>query len=445
MKKNLLFCFFILALLPLPALAGYSFNPHFIITDEEMTDHTSMSVSEIQRFLDQKSSGIANRYFLDYQNLNKKAAEIIWQAAQESKINPKMLLATLQKEQSLIGDPSPSQNQLDKAMGYRCPDSGGCNPRAAGFGKQVDGAAWQFRQYFDNPFNWHFQVGNSYVVDNTYLIAPVNQATASLYNYTPHYSGNQHFWQIWQSYWGKDYPDGSLLKTEKDPGVWFLQYGIRRLISSYSVLLSRFNPKKILIVTEADLKKYEIGPAIKFHNYALIHLPSGKAYLLVDDKLHYIDSEETFRVLGFNWEEVVEATEADLAGYGYGDNLTVKSAYPTGTLLQNTATAEIFFVQNGIKQPVLAKEIITSNFGKKTIVKALAAELEKYTLGEPLKFRDGELVKSTLDSKVYVISDGYRRWIKTEEAFNKFGYKWYNVINTDQKAIEIQPLGQDIE
>ncbi|MFA5021966.1 MAG: hypothetical protein WC508_02735 [Patescibacteria group bacterium] len=424
--------------------ADYVFNPHFIISDEDVTDYDCMSINDIQNFLELKGSFLASGYYLDYQNTSKKASEIIWQAAQESQISPKLILATLQKEQSLITDPSPSQNQLDKAMGYRCPDSSACNPRALGFGKQVDGAAWQFRQYFDSPFNWNFQIGQSYSIDN-YLIAPVNQATASLYNYTPHYSGNLHFWQIWQDYWGKNYPDGSLLKTNDNPEVWFLQYGIRRLITSYSVLLSRFDPRKILIVAKADLEKYEIGPAIKLHNYSLLHLPDGKTYLLVNDELRYISSLEVFKTLGFNWEETIEVTADDLAGYSYGQDLTANSIYPTGALLQNNKTGGVYYVENGIKEPIYSKEILVSNFGKRTTTKVSLEELDKYETGSPLKFKDGELVKADNDSKVYVISDGYRRWVKTQEAFTKFGYKWYNIIVTTQKAVEIHPLGQDIE
>jgi len=145
--KLIIFC--IIALLPCSVLASYYFNPSFIITDEEMTDHLSLSKEKIQRFLEEQGSGLADLVSPDYNGINKKASEIIWQAAMESEISPKMILTTLQKEQSLIGDPSPSQWQLDRAMGYRCPDGGSCSPKTLHFGKQVDGAAWQFRQYYN--------------------------------------------------------------------------------------------------------------------------------------------------------------------------------------------------------------------------------------------------------------------------------------------------------
>ncbi len=440
----ILIAVFWLAVYPLTVRADYFFNPHFIINDEEMTDYLSLSLSEIQYFLVSKGSALAYQQFPDFQGLTRSASEIIWQAAVESKINPKVLLATLQKEQSLIEDPLPSQNQFDKAMGYRCPDDGSCNSKALGFGKQVDGAAWQFWQYLDNPSAWTYQAGKDYAIDG-WLITPINDATAGLYNYTPHYSGNKRFWQIWQDYWGTHYPDGSLVKAVDSPGVWLIQYNTKRLITSWGVFLSRFDPKKILSISRLDLEKYEIGANIKFYNYSLLQDPDGKIYLLVDDELRYISSPEVFRLIGFNPEEIETVESSDLVGYQYGKDITAQTAYPTGALLQNNQTGGVYFVENGVKYPIYTREIMTANFKGKVLTPVSPEILDQYQIGEPVKFRDGELLMAYGDNKVYVISQGYRRWIKTEIAFAKFGYKWDNLIKTSPQAINIHPLGDDLE
>jgi len=442
----LLFVILVFPVLPAAAAGDqtYYFNPHFVLTDEEMKDYLSMSLDDIQGFLVEKNSGLANLITSDYNGINKKASEIIWQAAQESQISPKVILTTLQKEQSLIDDSFPTQKRLDRAMGYRCPDSGSCNPKTLDFGKQVDGAAWQFQQYFENPFIWNYQSGQTYLIDNWY-ISPVNQATANLYNYTPHYQGNNRFWQIWQDYCGRDYPDGSLLKAYNSPGVWWIQYGAKRLITSWGVFLSRFDPNKIITTSRTDLEKYEIGPAIKFYNYSILELPDGKVYLLVDDQLRYISSPEVFRTIGFNPEEIIDIDLTDLAGYRYGKDITVKSIYPTGALIQDNQSGGVFYVQDGIKQPIFSREIMVVNFKHKVLTQVSPEELDQYVTGSPVKFKDGELIKAKDGSKVYVISDGFRRWVKSEEAFANFAYKWDNIIVTSQQAVNIHPLGEDIE
>ncbi len=435
---------FFLLFYPSIASADYYFNPHYIISDEEATDHLSMSLSDIQGFLREKNSGLTNLVTSDYNGINKKASEIIWQAAVENMISPKLLIATLQKEQSLIETPFPTKKQLDRAMGYRCPDSGSCHPNTLDFGKQVAGAAWQFRQYFNNPNNWNYRVNETYLISG-WFVTPMNQATAGLYNYTPHYSGNNHFWQIWQKYWGRDYPDGSLLKAYDSPAVWLIQYGARRLITSWGVLVSRFDPKKIISVSRSDLEKYETSLPIRFYNYSLLRLPNGNIYLLVNDELRYITSMEVFRAIGFNPEEITSTQENDLSGYKQGKDISVETVYPIGALLQNNQTGGVYYVEDGIRHPIYSSEIMNVNFQNRPLIKINQTEIDKYQIGEPIKFRDGEIIKADNDSKVYVISDGHRRWIKTTDAFAKFGYKWDNIVTTNQRAVDIHPLGEDIE
>jgi hypothetical protein len=249
---------------------------------------------------------------------------------------------------------------------------------------------------------------------------------------------------LWQKYWGKNYPDGSLVKVEGNPAVWLIQYSQRRAISSWGVLVSRFNPKKILPISQTDLEKYEPGPALKFNNYSLLRLPTGKIYLLVNDELRPIASPEVFKAIGFNWEEVEPVEPKDLGGYNFGPEITVKSIYPTGALLKDKGSSSVFYVENGIKHPILSIEILNANFKNKVLTKVSSAELEKIENGDPVKFRDGELIKVKNEPAVYVISNGYRRPVNSAAAFAKFGYKWHNIIATSQAAVEVHPLGESI-
>lgn len=445
MKKILLILFLFLVFPIQTQASDYFFNPNFIITDEDFRDYNSLSLSEIQGFLQDYKSPLANMSFPDYQGINKKASEIIWQASQESKISPKVLLTTLQKEQSLIENIFASQTQFDRAMGYRCFDNALCNPKSLGFGKQVDGAAWQFDQYYKNPASWTYRVGQNYLFDNVYNVLIENQATANLYNYTPHYSGNLSFFNLWQRYWGLNYPDGSLVKLRDAKSVWLIQYGQRRPISSWGVLLSRFDPKKILPISKTDLEKYSLGPIIKFFNYSLLRVPTGEIYLLVDDELKHVSSPEAFRLIGFNWEEVQEVEASDLVGYKYGQPLTEKSVYPTGAILQDQSTSLIYYVENGVKHLIEYKEILAINFKNKPITKVASNSLEAFELGDPVKLRDGELIKSKTGNTVYVTSNGYRRAFPSAQSFVKLGYMWHNIITLDDKIIQSIPLGESLK
>ena len=60
------------------------------------------------------------------------AAEIIYQAAQDYKINPQVLIVLLEKEQSLITDTYPNTKQYRSATGYGCPDTAACDTKYYG-------------------------------------------------------------------------------------------------------------------------------------------------------------------------------------------------------------------------------------------------------------------------------------------------------------------------
>lgn len=121
------------------------------------------------------------------------AAQIIYDASQQYGINPQVILVTLQKEQGLITDTWPSSWRYQSALGYGCPDYKPCSGIYAGFSKQVYSAAWQFRQYGITPDQFNFKSGVTRYIQynengscggsNVFL---QNQATASLYNYTPY-------------------------------------------------------------------------------------------------------------------------------------------------------------------------------------------------------------------------------------------------------------------
>ena len=125
------------------------------------------------------------------------ASKIIYESSQWYGINPYVILATLQKEQSLVTTATLNQYGLDWAMGYGVPDSGSRDYSRQGFATQVDWGAWQLAYNKYNAINNTSKVA-PYYVGNTITIDGVatrlnNGATASLYRYTPHFHGNQNF------------------------------------------------------------------------------------------------------------------------------------------------------------------------------------------------------------------------------------------------------------
>jgi hypothetical protein len=172
--------------------SGY-FNPDTIITDANFRDVDSMTVDEIQVFLEGKSGVLGTYRAKDHNGNMKSAAEIIAEAAAEFKISPKVILATLQKESSLVEKNVPRNYR--KAMGAGWGDSY-TNLAYNSFGKQI----WWGTQKLDkNVKDW--KPGIERTIDGN-VVRPTNEATWSLYKYTPHNRGNKSFWTIYWRYFG---------------------------------------------------------------------------------------------------------------------------------------------------------------------------------------------------------------------------------------------------
>ncbi len=420
--------------------ATLAFNPEYIISDQEMQSTANWAVSDIQKFLLDKGSYLAKLTVEDISGQIKSASEIIYQAAQQYQINPKYILVTLQKEQSLITDDTPTQKQLDWAAGYGVCDS--CSmedPKVVkfkGFAKQVDNAAGIIRWYYNNTDRSVVKKKDQSIrIDNQNLV-PQSWATAFLYTYTPHIHGNQNFWRIWSAWFSQMYPNGSLLKSEASGEVWLIQNKTKRKFKNQATLLSRANPDMILSVADSELSNYQTGSEIAFPNYSILKTATT-FYLLDYDTLRPFASADVVSKLGYNPEEYVDITEMDIAGYEIGPPITATTTAPQGVIYQITDLHNAYYLfKDGTLFPITDKTLIGINYKNLSIEKHTAADIKNIEVADlPVKFKDGTLLKTTDSNKVYVIEDGKKRLITDVESFAALGYKRENVISVNPVTI----------
>ncbi|MDR2973785.1 MAG: hypothetical protein LBV00_03580, partial [Propionibacteriaceae bacterium] len=233
------------------AVPASQWNPGMIISDEDFYNSSAMDAGQIQSFLEQKGSSChagsapcmkdyrqstpthaADAYCGRYEgSSNESAAQIIDKVSKACGINPQVLLVNLQKENSLITSQSPSTWSYRTAMGYGCPDTAECDAAYFGFANQVYRAARQFKLYaaFPNSFSYRAGAWNNilYNPSSSCGSSPVfikNQATASLYIYTPYQPnaaalanlygtgdgcsayGNRNFWTYFTDWFGPSAP-----------------------------------------------------------------------------------------------------------------------------------------------------------------------------------------------------------------------------------------------
>lgn len=478
-----IFSVFALVSLVFPNISqALEINHNYIISDEEAANYNSMTKVEIQAFLNEQNSFLKD-YSYSGNNPNpsqvsldpevkyietRSAVEIIYNAAQEAKINPMFILTMLQKEQGLIEKTSPSERNLDFAMGYYCFDGDYCNPSYKGFGKQVRSAALQFRWYIDNIEKYNYKPGVAVCVDDTtpHLpctpkgteVTPANKITAALYVYTPHIHGNKLFATLWNKYnFGTAtlppivvdngiIPEGSLVKARgvANSAVYLITNNQKRAFVSMTALVSRYDPNKILEISGDEIDKYDAGALIAHPNYSVIADSSGKRYLIDGLSKRLIVSDEAFRQLGFNPDEVLTVSNKELAYYSEAEALVEGQASPFAQLMKDASTDQIYYVKDGKKSLIIDKFIVSANFSGMKIKEVTSKTLEDLGTASPIKLSDGTLFKTEKDKRVYVISGGLRRLIPDAETFNELGYKWTSIYTVSNKVMNFHSLGEQI-
>ena len=276
---------------PAAALNGSMFDPGLIISDSVFYDFGTMSVADIQRFLDGRVAacraaadrpGCIKDYRLSTPGAtgspgrcesvpaksNITAAELIYDIARACGINPRVILVKLQKEQGLITSTDPSPRAYDFALGMDCPDSpSGCSAASAGFFWQLYKGVGQLNWYSNPAGSFTWLRPGSVISREYYPNRPScgsqsftlqNKATAALYYYTPYvpnqaaltnlYStgdscssyGNRNFWRFFSDWFGSPIGGGFLLKAAK--GETFLIVDEVKYRVPDSVLLSSLAP-----------------------------------------------------------------------------------------------------------------------------------------------------------------------------------------------------------
>ncbi|MFH1597725.1 MAG: hypothetical protein ABIB97_01455 [Patescibacteria group bacterium] len=461
MKKT--FVLILLAGLLAPNLTqAFAYNKNYIISDSDLINHRSMTLERIDEFINHRGGGLAGMSFEAIGGL-KSAAQIIYDACSYYRLNPKYLLVRLQMEQSLITDPTLSQSQIDWAAGYGCPDGQGCSSSYKGFFNQVNHSLKGIRgdKYLAGlEANGTTISGWGPGITKTTLdgisVTPQNDATAVLYTYTPwvgkwgggdqRWGGNSLFAKTWYEWFLKRYPDGTLLREDGQSGIWLLQNGKKRPFHSRSAFFASYDPSKVITVSGVELDAYETGLPIKYANYSLIQSPRGTVFLIVNGEKRGIESSEVFRTIGFNPEEIIQTSWEDVNSFADGETITLDSIYPTGTLLQSLETGGIFYVEDGIKHSIWSREILQSRFPNQKWSTVTEEELSLFEDGDPVKFKDGELVTSAGTKSIFVISNGERRPIASRDVFDSLGYNWQHLIWTsDQALLRAHSLGLPID
>lgn len=377
-----------------------------LISDSVFLDSNSMSRQDIQNFLEDRGAGISSMSFvLNCYGPNSTerawytaagancdqettAADLIYFASQIYGVNPQVTLATLQKEQSLATAPNPTSYQLDHAMGYGCPTTGGCE--ASNFAYQIDSGVWVLRYHYERAngnFSWWspstswtcgtekaFYKPNLYPSQNvdfydedavfyrTHYIE--NAATSSFYCYTPHaynnpeglygrepfgttgryYSGSYNFVLFFELWFG-DTSGTPMFKVAGDNKTYILGSEDNYYHVQSQELLKAYGYEKRFYIIDSKPSNYLEGKT--FSGVLPLHASFGSSEVyLVDRGGKYLFSSTSLKENEYGYALNTEAKlNSSVAGY-------LPTAGNMRSVIREYGGSEIYVMENGKRRRV---------------------------------------------------------------------------------------------
>ena len=460
---------------PASAISGSTFDPGYIISDSVFYDFGTMSVEDIQRFLDSKvtkctakgSPTCLKSYVTDIPAVaadpgkcaavvaapKQSAAQIIFTVANACGINPRVLLVMLQKEQGLISSTNPSAYMYKAAMGYGCPDSNPaiCGNVFSGLFNQLYKAAGQMRWYgnpkgsytylkpgktISRPFN-----PNSYAtLDKNANVTKAatcgfksfklqNQATANLYYYTPYtpndaalknlYSlgdscsayGNRNFWRYYWDWFGSPIGGGFLLKSATSE-VYLIVNDTRYRVADPALLTSLAPLGPLGTISQAYLDSFKVG-----RDLSRVFSSATGQYFFIDGskKFTFSDCNQVTN-LGLDCTKAVQLTASQISALAPGGSVT---AYVAGS------DSDTYLIQNGVRREILdADSVADAKLTLPALSKVSAASFDFLPWGPPIA-KDGSLFENRSNQNIGVIIGGsYFEIDQTVSAIADFS-KWF--------------------
>ena len=457
---------------PADALNGSMFDPGLIVSDSTFYDFGTMSADDIQRFLNSKvtvckdSDGgpaCLKDYHMDTQakvgesgrcdsldaKTNQSAAQIIYTVANACKINPKVLLVILQKEQGLVQAANPTEYMYRAALGYGCPDS---KPEICGKGSTITGlfnqlyrGAGQLQWYGDPRGSFtYLKVGTNVSVkyypddsrsvkcgSKTFMLK--SQATAALYYYTPYTPneaalknlygsgdncsayGNRNFWRFYSDWFGSPIAGGFLVKTA-DSDAYLIVDEKKYHIKDAATLAAMAPLGPLGTVSQPYFDNFEDAGDVS----RIVKSANQQKYLVAGGKRYSINSCALATDFGVECAEAVQISTSQMNALAYAGPLT---RFVSG------AGEDTYYIDEGKIHEILDEASVTASgitLPSMSVVKV--ADLQGLTWGEPIA-TDGTILLNRTTGKLGAYVTGQFYELDESSSFAIDFAKWFKATD----------------
>lgn len=189
------------------------------------------------------------------------------------------------------------------------------------------------------------------------------------------------------------YPEGTPIDLKSaevfkvNGDYYMLSDGKLKKFLSQNAYLSQYDESQAMLKDPSFLNKYPLDENMIGYADGTLLSYGISAFIVSSGKLLPINNTVTFTAMGYNWNDVKQASADEISFYEKDKLFTISSPHPNGTIFTTTGTKKSYLVENGTKRLFPNSEILKSwqktspiSVSEKSLDVSEKCELSKETL-----------------------------------------------------------------
>ena len=223
------------------------------------------------------------------------------------------------------------------------------------------------------------------------------------------------------------HPDGTLVKTANDVHTYYIA-GHKRWIPNWSLFIDQFDFSRVVIISDGEMASYTEGTKFRYRDGSLILAANAIYIVEHSALRHIVNWSTFVGLgYNLSMVHSISDSDMNQY-YTIGDPFISTSYHATGSLVQTASVLGIYRLEDGQRRHVKNWDIFLKNgFNYNEVVTISDAEMADYPSGDDVVYPDGMLIKGS-DLPIYVVENGMKRHIASWAKFVSLGYSLSNVI-----------------
>jgi len=163
------------------------------------------------------------------------------------------------------------------------------------------------------------------------------------------------------------------------------------------------------------------------HHTLIRAINKDKVYRVIDNKRFWIPTISAFNAQGLDWNDVEEVEESQV------------DQYIRAKLLRATGETKVYYITgSGLRRHIPSPQVFNSYNNKWEDVIEIDTNIVN-------SYEDNNLIRLEGGTRVYLLENNVKYWIKTADVFNSRGYDWNKISPVNEMELGTYGEGKGLE